>query len=339
MKVGKLNSDDLKKLIDDNRSVQRKDVRIRSGIGEDCSIINFGDYDCVVSTDPITGSHNNIGKLAVHINCNDIASCGVEPIGLLVTILAPEKTTLDDLNTIMKDIDSEAKKLNVEILGGHTEITTAVNKIIISCTAIGKSKAGKAVPTKGANLGDDIVVTKELAMEGTSIIINDYYDMVKSFLTEGEIEEGRSFIDGVSVVPEGIVAGEFGVNSMHDITEGGVLGALWEVAEAGKVGFIVQKDKMPINRITMKICGKYNIDPLRFISSGSMLITTKDGEGLVKKLRNSGIKSTIIGNITKKNGIIEDSGVKVKVSPPERDELFIFIDKIKWQLKEGILWE
>lgn len=329
MKVGKLNSDDLKKIIDDNRSIQREDVIIRSGIGEDCSIINFGDYECIVSTDPITGSHNNIGKLAVHINCNDIASCGVEPIGLLVTILAPENTTLDNLNDIMKQIDFEAKKLNVEILGGHTEITTAVNKIIVSCTAIGKGKAGKAVPTKGAKLGDDIVVTKELAMEGTSIIVNDYFDIVKSFLTKSEIEEGRSFIDGISVVPEGVIAGKFGVNSMHDITEGGVLGALWEMAEASKVGFMVQKNKMPINKVTLKICSEFNIDPLRFISSGSMLITTEDGKGLVEKLRENGIKSSIIGNITKESGVIEDSGVKEKVSPPERDELFIFIDKIK----------
>ena len=329
MKAGKLNWNDLKKIIDGNRSVQREDVRIKSGIGEDCSIINFGDYDCVISTDPITGSYNNIGKLAVHINCNDIASCGVEPIGILVTILAPENTTLEDINTIMKEIDGEAKKLNVEILGGHTEITTAVNKIVVSCTAIGKGKSGKAVATQGAKLGDDILVTKDLALEGTSIVINDYYDRVKSFLTESEMEEGRSFVERLSVVPEGAIAGKFEVNSMHDITEGGVLGALWEMAEASKVGFNVHKDKMPINSITMKICSEFNIDPLKFISSGSMLITTKDGKGLIKKLSENNIKASLIGNITKENGIIENNGFKEKVSPPERDELFIFLDKIK----------
>jgi hydrogenase expression/formation protein HypE len=329
MKVGKLNSDDLKQILDGNRSVQREDVRIRSGIGEDCSIINFGDYECVISTDPITGSDNNIGKLAVHINCNDIASCGVPPIGILVTILAPEKTTLEEINAIMKEIDFEAKKLNVEILGGHTEITTAVNRIVVSCTAIGKGVAGKAVPTQGAKLGDDILVTKYLAMEGTSIVINDHYDRVKSFLTQSEMEEGRLFVEGLSVVPEGIIAGEFGVNSMHDITEGGVLGALWEMAEASNVGFKVYKDKMPISNVTMKICSEFNIDPLKFISSGSMLITTKNGKELIEKLKENGIKASIIGNITKENGIIENCGVNEEVSPPERDELFVFMDKIK----------
>jgi len=229
----------------------------------------------------------------------------------------------------MKEIDGEAKKLNVEILGGHTEITTAVNKIVVSCTAIGKGKSGKAVATQGAKLGDDIVVTKDLAMEGTSIVINDYYDRVKIFLTENEMEEGRSFVERLSAVPEGIIAGKFEANSMHDITEGGVLGALWEMAEASKVGFKVHKDKMPINSITMKICSEFNIDPLKFISSGSMLITTKNGKELIDKLRENDIKASIIGNITKKNGIIENNGVKEEVSPPERDELFIFLDKIK----------
>lgn len=329
MKVGKLNWDDLKQIIDGNRSVKREDVKIRSGIGEDCSIINFGDYDCVISTDPITGSENNIGKLAVHINCNDIASCGVEPIGILVTILAPANTTLDEINNIMKEIDEETKKLNVEILGGHTEITTAVNRIVVSCTAIGKGKVGKAVPTKGAKLGDDILVTKELALEGTSIVINDYYDKVKEFLTENEIEEGRAFVEQLSVVPEGIIAGNFGVNSMHDITEGGVLGALWEMAEASEVGFKVYKDKMPINNISKKICSEFDIDPLKFISSGSMLITTKNGKKLTEKLKKKGINASIIGNITKGNGIMESNGVNEAVAPPKRDELFIFMDKIK----------
>ena len=115
MKAGKLDWKDLKSIIDRNRSVERKDVRVRSGIGEDCSVINFGDKECVVSTDPITGADINSGKLAVHINCNDIASCGIEPVGILVTILLPERAVLEDINRLMGEISEEARKLNVEI--------------------------------------------------------------------------------------------------------------------------------------------------------------------------------------------------------------------------------
>lgn len=322
MEVGKLNWDDLKQIIDNNKSVVRDDVRIRSGIGEDCSVINFGEYECVVSTDPITGADKNIGKLAVHINCNDIASCGVEPVGILVTILVPPTATLEDIKNIMEEIDAETKKLNVEILGGHTEVTEAVNRIVVSCTAIGKGKACDAVATSGAKLEDEIVVTKLLCMEGTSIIVNDYLDRVKDVLTYEEIEEAKDYVNGISVVKEGRIAGEFGVNSMHDITEGGVLGALWELAEASNLGFKVYNDKMPISSITHKICEKLNIDPLKFISSGSMLITATNGKELADKLNSKGIQATVIGKITATRGILVKDNIEKDVLPPTRDELF-----------------
>lgn len=322
MEVGKLNWDDLKQIIDNNKSVVRDDVRIRSGIGEDCSVINFGEYECVVSTDPITGADKNIGKLAVHINCNDIASCGVEPIGILVTILVPPTATIEDIKNIMEEIDVETKKLNVEILGGHTEVTEAVNRIVVSCTAIGKGKAQSAVATSGAKLGDDIVITKLLCMEGTSIIVNDYLDRIRDILTDKEIETAKDYVNSISVVNEGRIAGEFGVNSMHDITEGGVLGALWELAEASNLGFKVYNDKMPISDITYKICERLNIDPLKFISSGSMLITATCGKELTDKLNSEGIQATVIGNMTAARGILVIEEIEKDVLPPTRDELF-----------------
>lgn len=329
MKAGKLNWDDLKTIIDENKSVKREEVRVRSGIGEDCCVVNYGDYECVLSTDPITGSDSMIGKLAVHINCNDIASCGVEPLGIMVTILLPVTATLDDVKRIMKEMDEETKKLNVEILGGHTEVTEAVNKIVVSCTVIGKAKKNKAVATSGAKVDDDIIVTKKIGMEGTAIVLNDYYDKVKEFLTEEEINFGKSFIDSISVVKEGKVAGEFGVNSMHDITEGGLLGALWEVAEASELGFKIYEDKVPMSEITKKICSRFEIDPLRFISSGSMLITCKNGEKLIDKLKENHIGCSLIGKIVDKGGIVIKANESVEVTPPERDELFKLYEKIK----------
>ncbi|MCM0650734.1 AIR synthase family protein [Clostridium swellfunianum] len=328
MKVGKLNWDDLKEIISSNRSVDRADVRIKSGVGEDCSVVEYGDYECVLSTDPITGTESNVGKLAVHINCNDIASCGVEPVGILVTILAPENITMEEIKEVMRQIDEETKKLNVEILGGHTEVTNAVNKLIVSCTAIGKGKLGSAVATSGAKIGDDIVVTKLLGMEGSSIVVNDYYDYIKDILSEEEIKEARDYVNNISVVKEGTIAGSFGVNSMHDITEGGVLGALWEMAEASGVGFKVYGERMPISEATKKICDRLNLDILRFISSGSMLVTTKNGEELVKRLKQNGINASLVGKITSSKGILVGNSVEQEVRPPERDELFTIEEKI-----------
>lgn len=322
MKVGKLDSYELQKIIDNNRGIKRADVRIRSGIGEDCSVIEFGDFECVVSTDPITGSENGIGRLAVHINCNDIASCGVEPLGILVTIMAPESAALKDIKKVMEEISEECRKLNLEILGGHTEVTNAVNRMIVSCTAIGKGRKNSSISTANAKIGDDIIVTKKLGMEGTYIAVNDKLERLNKILTEAEVKEAKSYIKNISVVDEGKICGKVGVNSMHDITEGGVLGALWEVSNASGCGFKVNYDYMPISEVTKRVCEEFNIDPLRFISSGSMLITCEEGNKLVALLKENNIEAIVIGNITKGKNTIVKNGVEEEVEPPGSDELF-----------------
>lgn len=325
MEVGKLNWTDLKKLIKSNNTIKREEVRVRSGIGEDCAVVNFGEYECVISTDPITGTTKNIGKLAVHINCNDIASSGVEPLGITVTILAPPSATYEDINEVMREINEETSKLNVEIIGGHTEVTTAVNQIIVSCTVFGRCLSGKAIATATAKIEDDIVVTKYLAQEGTAIIANEYKQRSRNVLNNEEYDEAISMIENLSVVKEGVIAGKYGVNSMHDITEGGVLGALWEVAEASNVGFEVIKDSIPIKEVTKKLCKEFSIDPLRLISSGSMLITCENGEDLVKLLKENKIYAKVIGKITASKGIMVSNGEKIVVTPPETDDLFRII--------------
>lgn len=322
MKEGKLDFEDLRNIILNNKTIKRKEVKIRNDVGEDCSIIDFGEYEGIFSTDPITGASENVGKLAVHINCNDIASAGGEPIGILVTILAPTSSTLQEINEIMKEINEEAAKINVEIIGGHTEVTSAVNKMVISVTVIGKNLKGKSVKTAGAQLGDDIIVTKTLGLEGTYILINDHKARIEKILSKEEIEFGSNLINKLSVLREGKIGGEFGVNSMHDITEGGLLGGLFEVAMASNKGFKIFKEKIPMFDITKKVCEEFKIDPLRLISSGSMLITTKNGGGLIKLLNESGIEASIIGKICESGALLIDDDIEIEVEAPKRDELF-----------------
>lgn len=322
MKEGKLDFDDLRHIILNNKTIKRNEVKVRNDVGEDCSIIDFGDCEGIFSTDPITGASENIGKLAVHINCNDIASSGGEPIGILVTILAPTSSNLEEINKVMNEINEETAKIGVEIIGGHTEVTSAVNKMVISVTVIGKNLKGKSIKTAGAKLYDDIVVTKSLGLEGTYILINDYEERIQKILSEEEIEFGKGLINKISVLEEGKIGGKFGVNSMHDITEGGLLGGLYEVAMASNKGFRIYKDKIPVSDITKKVCEEFKIDPLRLISSGSMLITTKNGGELIKKLKAKGIEASIIGEICEQGGILVDKGNEINVEPPKRDELF-----------------
>ena len=322
LKEGKLDFDDLKKIIFNNKTIKRDEVKIRNDIGEDCAVIDFGENEAVFSTDPITGAGKNSGRLAVHINCNDAASAGAEPIGLLVTILAPVNSTLAQINEIMSEIDEEASKINVEIIGGHTEVTSAVNKMVISVTVIGKNPRGKSVSSAGACVGDDIIVTKSIGIEGTCILVNDHEERLKKVLSEEEIEQGKALIDSISVLKEGRIAGKIGVHSMHDITEGGLLGGIFEIASAAKVGFEIYKDKVPVIDVTKKVCKEFGIDYLRLIASGSMLIISADGKKVVEELKKSGVNAAIVGKIIKKGGYLINNNTRCEVEAPKRDELF-----------------
>ena len=322
MKSGKLDWNDLLEVIKEGNSVKRDDVPNLSGVGEDCAVVRFGEYDLVLSTDPITGTESNMGRLAVNINCNDLASSGASPVGILVTILAPTSAELSDIKKIMHDIGSEASKYNLAILGGHTEVTDAVNRMVVSCTVVGKTSKNKSILTRGAKKGDSIIVSKYLCLEGTSIICSDYKEKLSEVLTEDEFTEAKAYGEELSVVKEGLLLKDENITSMHDITEGGVLGALWEVSTAAGLGFIVEEDKMPILSLTKKVCSFFKIDPLRLISSGSMLITTSDPHKIIKILESAGINGSIIGKMTEKDGILVTENEQKNVKPPKRDELF-----------------
>jgi hydrogenase expression/formation protein HypE len=322
MKSGKLPSDVLEKRILSSFRFKREEVLVRSKVGEDCSVLDFGEYACVVSTDPITGASNEIGRLAVHISCNDVAANGVEPFGLLFTILAPEGTTLEVLQDIVRQAAEEAASLKVEIIGGHTEITPAVNRIVVSTTAIGRAAKDRVVTSSGAKPGDYIILTKWAGLEGTAIIAHDFEKRLRGRMDDALLESAQAMMGHISVVKEGMIAGKMGATAMHDVTEGGVLGALWELAEASGVGLRIYRDKIPVRPETRTICEEFGLNPLKLISSGCMLITCRDGQGMLEALNREGIPASIIGEVVEEGRTLVSGEREEPIDPPESDELY-----------------
>ncbi|MEA4972764.1 MAG: AIR synthase family protein [Candidatus Metalachnospira sp.] len=305
-----------------NNKFKRKDIIVRPTTGEDCSAVDLEGEICVLSTDPITASGSNAGYLVVHINCNDAASAGAEPIGMLLTALLPEHSTEGDLRDIINGAYSAASELGIEILGGHTEITSAVNRPVVSGTVVAKTRNRQFISSGGAKVGQDIIMTKWAAIEGTSIIANDYYNKFANSVSSKILDEAKSLSSMISVVKEGIIAADFGATAMHDATEGGILGAVWEVAECSDVGVEIFSDDIPVlecTKILSKIAG---VDYLRLISSGTMIITSFDGQNLVKRLKENGINSSVIGKITEGGKFITYSGHRIELLPQEKDEIY-----------------
>jgi len=323
LEIGKIPNNILEKLLFQFSEPLRKEVLTKPGIGEDCAAINFEDDICVVTTDPITGADDEVGILGIHIACNDLASSGAEPIGILVTILAPSGTELEDLEKLLKQIKETSAAMKVDVLGGHTEITDAVNRLVLSITAIGKAQKDTLISTGGAKPGDSIILTKFAATEGTAILAWLFENELKEEFGEELVDNAKNLLNSISVVKEGLLAAKYGVSCMHDVTEGGVLGALWEIGTASGYGFKIEKRKIPILEETRRICNFLNLDPLRLISSGSMIIVTPDGGELLKVLHQNDIKATEIGCITfEKEFLLIDDDESVKIDVPESDELY-----------------
>jgi hydrogenase expression/formation protein HypE len=326
MKAGKLDSELLKDIVFKHLDFKRQEVMTRAGIGEDCAVVDFGEYECVLSTDPITGAVADIGRLAVQVSCNDIASNGVEPLGLLLVLMLPEWITQEEIDKIMSQAAEVSKQLGVEIMGGHTEITKAVNTPVIVSTAIGRAIKGTSQSAENMKPGDLILMTKQAGLEGTGIIASDFSKELEKVLSNAEITAAKSMLDSVSVVKEGVIAGRIGTNGMHDITEGGVLGAIWEMCEVKGTGAKIYADKIPVAEVTKKICSYYEIDPLRLISSGSMLIIASPGkkEDIVEQIEKAGIDIACIGHVTEEGQgrFLFKKGRWVPIDPPQSDELY-----------------
>lgn len=326
LKAGKLDSELLKKIVFDKITYRRPEVLTRPGIGEDCAVVDFGSYDCVMSTDPITSAISDIGRLSIHISCNDIASNGIQPLGIMLAVMLPVGTTEEDIEEMMRQAGEVSAKLGVEIIGGHTEITPAVNTPVIVSTAIGRAPKSGSQQADQLEPGDYIMITKSAGLEGTGIIALDYENELKSVLTDEELAEAKSLLDYVSVVPEGVAAGNIGTHGMHDVTEGGVLGAVWELCQIAGTGAEVWVDEIPVKEVTKKICKHFDIDYLRLISSGCMVIMTPPDkkEAMEAAMAEAGVEISCIGVITESDkGIIMKTGNDIReVEPPASDELY-----------------
>ncbi len=323
MKVGKLDPANLEDLVLHRLPVLSDDIVCGPATGLDCAAIRFKDGLAVLSTDPITGASADIGSLAIHVSCNDLAAFGIRPKGILLVLIAPPWATAEDVAAVIEQASQTAEKLGVSIAGGHTEVSDAVNRFIVTTTAIGFAETGRMVQSNGGQPGDTLLMTKTGGLEGTAILAADQMGRLDKVLSETDLAQARDLITQISVVPEGIIGGQMGVHAMHDATEGGILGAAWEMAQACGLGLEIELDAIPLHPLTRQITAELGLDPYRLISSGSLLIATDRPGDVQKALAEAGILCSAIGRLTESVHYVQiDSGITSKLAPPGPDELY-----------------
>lgn len=303
------------------------DVHMKVGPapGEDAAAIDRGDHYLLLAADPITFLPKRIGWYAVQVNANDIAAMGGTPKYFLSTILLPSGAATDEMvREILTDIASACRELGCLAVGGHTEVTGGIDRPIVAGAMVGEVDRDRLVTSGGARPGDMVLLTKGVAVEATAILAQERAEEIREQFGDGFLEKAASFLEepGISIVPDARAASAAGgVTAMHDVTEGGVATALWEVADASDVGLVVIESEIPRFWESAQLAERFRFNLLGAIGSGALVLTVgeTETESVLESLEQSGVEAYVIGRVVER-----DQGVKL-MRGKERVELPRFV--------------
>ncbi len=298
--VGKLDSDLLAALL--SELARDASVVVGPGIGCDVAVIDTGADDyLLLKCDPITFATDEIGYYAVTVNVNDIATAGGRPRWFLATLLLPETTTTPALvRTIYDQLTRACAHYGVLLVGGHTEVTHGLDRPVCMGTLVGEVARERLVTGRGAQVGDTILMTKAVAVEGTALIAREKRpELVAAGFSESLLDRSAAMLHdpGIGVLAEAQAACDAAVvHAMHDPTEGGLATALWEMAVAAEIGLRVEAEAIPCYPETERLCQHFGLDPLGLIASGSLLIAVApaDAPPVIRACEARGIACTPI---------------------------------------------
>lgn len=324
--VGKIPPQILSDLLDKHTPSDPR-VLLGPGIGLDCAVIDYGDQALVLKSDPITFTAEHIGWYAVHVNANDVATTGAQPKWFLATLLLPEDS-VDEMQiaNILQQIEEACNTVGAALVGGHTEITTGLDRCIVTGTMLGEIERKHLITPQGARPGDILMLTKGVPIEATSILANDFSTQLQS-LPENLLARARRFLydPGISVVPEALAAARIdGVSAMHDPTEGGLAAGVWELATAANVGITLEHEAINIPAESAAVCKELKLNPLEAIASGALLISVRPEaqQKVQQAIEAVGVRVFEIGQVVEGEGVamrIQDK--TLPLAWPARDAL------------------
>jgi len=320
--IGKLRADTLQAIFDKH---QFKDPRVVVGprVGEDAAVIDMGDRYLIATSDPITFATAEVGWYALHVNANDIAVRGARPRWFLATLLLPAGSTTEaSVDGLFAELHAACDELEVTLVGGHTEVTHGLDRPIIAGTMLGEVEKDRLVTTAGARVGDAVVMTKGVPLEGAAIIAREKEAELRALgISPAVIRRARGFLKtpGLSVRPEAEIACELTtVHAMHDPTEGGIATALVELADAAGVGLRIDRDRIMVLPEGKALCAAFGLDPLGTIASGALLMTLAPADAgiVIHALARESIDCHFIGQVVpREQGVTLMSGSRQEPIP------------------------
>lgn len=325
MRKGKITENVLKRSVLSKITIHRNEVKNGADAGTDCAVLSFGaECDVMLSTAPVSAPAEDISDYAVHMALNNVAAAGAEPVGVMLSVLLPEETQESKLQHMMERAQDICSAYGVDIIGGHTEIMPDITVPVMNVTGIGKRSITQEYSPQGVGPDQDIVVSKWIGLEGTARLARGAYrKKLETRYPVRMIEEAAAFDRYLSVIPEAAIAMKSGVCGMHDVSRGGIFGALWEMAQKAGVGLAVDLRKIPVRQETVEICEFFELNPYELLSGGCLIMTADNGEALAAALAAADIPAAVIGRTTDGNDrVILNEGEKRFLDKPKTDQIY-----------------
>jgi hydrogenase expression/formation protein HypE len=324
MRDGKISENVLKRSVLRQIKTDREELISGAGIGKDCAILALGDgMETVLCTTPVSAPADRVAGYAIPMALNNLAVVGASPVAVMLTVLLPSDAMEEELQSIMKQAQEVCESLGVAIAGGHTEVSPVVREPLVQVTGIGKKEAARAGYPQGIKEDQDIVVSKWIGLEGTARLARERKEELCTRYPVRMVEEAAGFDRYLSVIPEAATAMKSGVCGMHDVSRGGIFGALWEMASGAGVGLEIDLKKIPVKQETVEICEFFGINPYELLSGGCLIMVTQDGNGLVGELQRSQIPAVIIGRTTAGNDrILFNEEERRFLDMPKMDQIY-----------------
>ena len=329
MKNGKISESVLKRSVLKQLHTTSDRILFKPAVGEDCAVISMqaGDQTKLVTatqtfTLDVSDKHVR-ANCAVYDALNNIYAMGAGPVGIELALLVPTTENEAVLRETVRAIDAVCEEAGIVVLGGHTQVSRAVKNIVVTVTAIGEAYEQALTPSSAAAPGMDVIVTGYVGLEGTAILANEKRAELETRFSKAFIDKSAAYIDHISTAMEAASAIGAGVAAIHDASQGGIFGALWDMAEASGIGLDIDLKKLPIRQDTIEISEFFDINPYKLLSGGSLIIIAADGTRVVRELEKKGKNAVIVGATTDSNDRVLISGEERRfLETAQTDEIY-----------------
>jgi hydrogenase expression/formation protein HypE len=328
--IGKISPAIFNELIYPRLGAKNKSVLVGPQHGVDVAIVEIGGKAVSLTTDPVfivpEYGWERAAWFAIHILASDSVTSGLKPKLLSIDLNLPMAITKEQLEITWDVIHKECEKMGIAIVTGHTARYENCNYPMVGgATVIGIGELDEYVNPKFCKAGDKIIITKGPAIEATGIFAAMYPKVIEKKYGKELSKKAEQVFYKMSVVEDALTAvsvgvRENGVTAMHDATECGVWGGLYEVAQASALGARIEKEKIVIEEGVTEVCELFGIDPYASISEGTLIITCREHKAavIVKALEKKSIKSSVVGELTKKEKgmVLVEKGKEKKLEHP-----------------------